>query len=200
MRPSGYCKTPTSTSSPTISVSTIALPATSASRAASSAAGKSCQSATLETPIEEPPRAGFTNTGRPKRCLSSSASSSPAPTTASGVTGSCSETSSFFVYSLSMLAAEDNTPVPTYGISANSSMPWMVPSSPNGPCSTGKTTSNSACTLPVVRLCSTRRCGFSDNASSSRSVTSGNWPATIFKPCSPTVNTPSLVIPTGITS
>ena len=43
--------------------------------------------------------------------------------------------------SLSMPAAEPSTPAPTYGMSASSSRPWMVPSSPNVPCSTGKITS-----------------------------------------------------------
>ena len=40
-----------------------------------------------------------------------------------------------------MQSAEAATPAPTYGTSASSSRPWTVPSSPNGPCSTGKTTS-----------------------------------------------------------
>ena len=46
--------------------------------------------------------------------------------------------------SLSMQSADASTPAPTYGTPASSSSPCTVPSSPNGPCSTGKTTSTSA--------------------------------------------------------
>ena len=40
-----------------------------------------------------------------------------------------------------MQSAEAATPAPTYGTPASSSRPWTVPSSPKGPCSTGRTTS-----------------------------------------------------------
>ena len=40
-----------------------------------------------------------------------------------------------------MQAADASTPAPTYGTSRHSSSPCTVPSSPNGPCRTGKTTS-----------------------------------------------------------
>ena len=40
-----------------------------------------------------------------------------------------------------MHSAELSTPAPTYGTSRHSSSPWTVPSSPNGPCSAGNTTS-----------------------------------------------------------
>jgi hypothetical protein len=43
-----------------------------------------------------------------------------------------------------MPAAEPSTPEPTYAIPASSNSPWMVPSSPNVPCSTGNTTSRFA--------------------------------------------------------
>src|SRR2546430_9220178 len=43
--------------------------------------------------------------------------------------------------SLSIASAEPSTPAPTYGTPASSSRPWTVPSSPNGPCRTGKTRS-----------------------------------------------------------
>src|SRR4051794_13485565 len=46
--------------------------------------------------------------------------------------------------SLSIHSAEARTPAPTYGTPASSRSPWTVPSSPNGPCRTGKTTSTSA--------------------------------------------------------
>ena len=42
-----------------------------------------------------------------------------------------------------MHSADAVTPAPTYGTSASSRSPWTVPSSPNGPCSTGNTTSTS---------------------------------------------------------
>ncbi len=44
---------------------------------------------------------------------------------------------------LSMPAALASTPDPTYRTSASSSRPCSVPSSPNGPCSSGNTTSTS---------------------------------------------------------
>ncbi len=43
--------------------------------------------------------------------------------------------------SLSIASAEPSTPEPTYGTPASSSSPCTVPSSPKGPCRTGKTTS-----------------------------------------------------------
>src|SRR6476619_1482026 len=42
-----------------------------------------------------------------------------------------------------MLTAEARTPAPTYRTPAISNIPWIVPSSPRGPCSSGKTTSTS---------------------------------------------------------
>ena len=45
---------------------------------------------------------------------------------------------------LSMAKALARTPDPTYGTPASSSSPWMVPSSPYGPCRRGKTTSTDA--------------------------------------------------------
>ena len=41
-----------------------------------------------------------------------------------------------------MPAADPSTPDPTYAMSASSNSPWIVPSSPKVPCSTGKTTSS----------------------------------------------------------
>ena len=46
--------------------------------------------------------------------------------------------------SLSMHRADAVTPAPTYGTFASSSSPCTVPSSPNGPWRTGKTTSTPA--------------------------------------------------------
>ncbi len=45
-----------------------------------------------------------------------------------------------------MLTALASTPAPTYGTPAVSSRPWIVPSSPNGPCRMGRTTSTPAST------------------------------------------------------
>ncbi len=46
-----------------------------------------------------------------------------------------------------MPTAEASTPAPTYRVSDSSRRPWMVPSSPNGPWSSGNTTS----TVPSSR-------------------------------------------------
>ena len=95
-------------------------------------------------PNDEPARDGLTKTGRPSRCLSVSLSVIPLRSTAYAPTGMPSAAQSFLVNSLSIAAAEAKTFAPTYGMPAISSMPWMVPSSPYAPCSTGKTTSTSA--------------------------------------------------------
>ena len=50
-----------------------------------------------------------------------------------------------FITSLSMPTAEPRTPAPTKGMSAILSRPWTVPSSPNVPWRTGKTTSTGFC-------------------------------------------------------
>ncbi len=42
---------------------------------------------------------------------------------------------------LSIPTAEAITPAPTYGTLPSSNRPWMVPSSPCGPCRTGNATS-----------------------------------------------------------
>lgn len=116
----------------------------SMARAVAIAASRSAQSVTLVMPVDEPARDGFTKTGRPSRSLSASESETPARSTAYGPTGMPSAAASFLVNSLSMAAAEAKTFAPTYGIPAISSIPWMVPSSPYAPCSTGKTTSTPA--------------------------------------------------------
>ena len=56
-----------------------------------------------------------------------------------------------FMIALSMPTADASTPAPTYGTLASSSSPWIVPSSPYGPCSTGKITSRFR---PVTTACS----------------------------------------------
>ena len=116
----------------------------SCARASSSAAGNSSQESTLEMPIDDPPRAGLTNTGNPRRPRSESASSSPSASTACSPTGMPPATARFLVRSLSMPAADASTPGPTNGMRDSSSRPWMVPSSPLGPWSTGNTTSTTS--------------------------------------------------------
>ncbi len=58
----------------------------------------------------------------------------------------------FLNRSLSIASADAATPAPTYGTPASSSSPCTVPSSPNGPCSIGTTTSTlpSAASVPRV--------------------------------------------------
>ena len=120
------------------------------SSASDTASGSASQLATLDTPIEDPPLAGFTNTGRPK-CERSASVSSRAPSRiTSRVTGMPTAATSFFVYSLSIPHADASTPGPTYGTPAISSMPWTVPSSPYLPCSTGKTASMVVMVSPEV--------------------------------------------------
>ena len=104
-------------------------------------------------PIDDPPLAGLTNTGQPSSAISSSTrlrSASPAdgPQSLSRTTtyrpmGSPRAANSSFMYSLSMPAALASTPAPAYLIPAISSSPWIVPSSPKVPCSSGSTTSTS---------------------------------------------------------
>ncbi len=65
-----------------------------------------------------------------------------------GVTGMPSARSARFIATLFMPTAEARMPHPTYGTFSDSSSPCTTPSSPYGPCSTGKTTSSSACTAP----------------------------------------------------
>ena len=55
--------------------------------------------------------------------------------------------------SLSIVVAAASTPAPTYATPSVSSSPWIVPSSPYGPCSTGKTTSTS----PIEALAESAR-------------------------------------------
>ena len=64
-RPSGNSSTPHSTSRPTSIASTSTLG--SIARAVAIAASRSAQSVTLVMPVDEPARAGLTNTGSPSR-------------------------------------------------------------------------------------------------------------------------------------
>ena len=138
--------TPHSISRPNTAASTTTLG--SCSRAASMAASSAAGSDTLVMPMLDPARAGLTNTGQDRPCTASiaaalSRSHSLSVITVYGPTGSPAEPSSTFITCLSIITADAVTPDPTYLTSARSSRPWMVPSSPNGPCSSGKTTSTS---------------------------------------------------------
>ena len=108
---------------------------------------------------------------------------------------------------LSIITADAVTPDPTYLTSARSSRPWIVPSSPNGPCSSGKTTSTSpsvrggapaSCTARVrsVALVGTMTLAAAPSIS-------GTWPGA-SRSASGSSGTrtqwPSLAMPTGTTS
>ena len=98
-------------------------------------------------PTDEPRFAGFTNTGyfsEPSISLRAFFGCSRhmlRKTVTCFTIGKPASRKRRFIMSLSMPADEPSTPAPTYGMSASSSRPWMVPSSPNVPCSTGKMTS-----------------------------------------------------------
>ena len=104
-----------------------------------------------------------------------------------GPTGSPADASTTFITCLSIITADAVTPDPTYRTSARSSRPWIVPSSPNGPCSSGKTTSTS----PRVRggwpaSCTTRvrSVALVGTMTLAASVsTSGTWPAARRSAC-----------------
>src|SRR5579871_2681331 len=110
-------------------------------RASSIAASSPSAESTREVPIDDPPLAGLTNTGQPRSATSSSPRLSR--TTTYGPIGSPRAANRSFMYSLSMPAALASTPAPAYRIPAISSSPWIVPSSPKAPCSSGSTTSTS---------------------------------------------------------
>src|SRR4051812_41804340 len=156
-------------------------------------------------PKLDPARLGLTNTGSPSRPRSAPDSDWPARSTVYGPTGMPSSSASFLVNSLSMPAAEANTPAPTYGTPAISSSPWTVPSSPYAPCRTGNTTSTSDRTA-TPRDASTSRPvgpGVSTISAPDTAVISGSRPPRMdSERTSPSVSTqrPSRVIPTGTTS
>ncbi len=107
-----------------------------------------------------------------------------------------------------MHAAEASTPQPTYGTSIISNRPWMVPSSPNGPCSTGSTASTWPSEVSVPSDSRAKKPSWPSATSSTTSLapsvffTTGS-PSSIFQPrgSSPsTIHWPSFVMPTGIGS
>src|SRR5881296_2538238 len=101
-------------------------------------------------PTLEPRFDGFTKHGKPvtsrtRRATGSGRSrhSRRSTTVYSTIGSPCAENTAFIV-ALSMPTAEASTPAPTYGTSASSSSPWIVPSSPYGPWSMTTTTSRPA--------------------------------------------------------
>ena len=117
------------------------------SRAVSIAGTSSAGVLTLEMPTLEPRLAGFTNTGKPSAAMPARTPSrlrvhSARTNARAWTTGNPAAANNTFITALSMPAADASTPGPTYGTFASSSSPCTVPSSPYGPCSTGKTTSN----------------------------------------------------------
>ncbi len=129
--------TPTSTSIPCTNRSTSTF-----SSCSNANRTPSCSSETLcafVMPTLLPRRAGLTKTGNPNGLRGSS----PSLSVMFSVTGMSWSRMTDLKTSLSMQSAEASTPAPTYGTPASSSSPCTVPSSPNGPCRTGNTTSTS---------------------------------------------------------
>ena len=94
-----------------------------------------------------------------------------------------------------MATAEASTPQPTYGTPASSSKPCTVPSSPSGPCSTGKTTSRSSSdsvrgTMPTAGSAATSAAG----------IASDDEPASSNCDASPNSQRPCLSMPIGTIS
>ena len=82
-----------------------------------------------------------------------------------------------------MVSADPATPEPTYGSPTISSMPCSFPSSPNGPCSIGSTTSIGPASSPAVAGTPARPAGTSarpsdvPGSSASRPGSSAGVPA-----------------------
>ena len=104
-------------------------------------------------PTLDPRFAGLTNTGYPScpvtRAITVAGADihSSRSTTRYFACGNPRAANTSLATALSMPTAEASTPAPTYGMLASSSSPCTVPSSPYGPCSTGKTTSSAR---PVI--------------------------------------------------
>ena len=76
-----------------------------------------------------------------------------------------------------MHAADASTPEPTYGTSRHSSSPCTVPSSPNGPCRTGNTTS--APSSPPPGVSATGAPSHDQRPSRATSTATTSWPAAL---------------------
>ena len=138
--PSSPSSTPHSTSRPRTHSSISTLRSwRSASR---NAASNSSIVSALPTPTDEPSRAGLTNSGRPSSAVSASNDGrSAAVTVRNRATGRPASRSKRLAVSLSMATADPRMLEPTNGTPASSASPCTEPSSPKGPCSTGKITS-----------------------------------------------------------
>jgi hypothetical protein len=159
----------------------------------------------------EPARAGLTNSGQPWIAMLSamprrSASHSRRRTVDHGATRrpACSRTA--FATCLSMARALASTPSPTYGSPAISSMPWMVPSSPNGPCRIGKTMSTATVVTEPSGCSTVSARGSAALGNRTRVPLSGTtgrcWPSRAHADGSSgwSVKSPSFVMPTGTMS
>jgi hypothetical protein len=107
--------------------------ASAASRAGSSAAG----SVTRLTPWLEPAATGFTTTG----CVQRSCVTVARVTRCPGAVEMPTALATSLVAHLSIASAPGRIPEPTYAIPASSQSAASAPSSPRGPCTTGKATS-----------------------------------------------------------
>ena len=107
-----------------------------------------------------------------------------------------------------MQAAEASTPQPTYGTFIISNRPWMVPSSPYGPCNTGNTASTWPREVSVPSASRAKKPSWPRATSSTTSLAVSvfltiGMPSLMFQPrgSSPsTIHWPVLVMPTGIAS
>ena len=141
--PSSLSSTPHSISRPRTNSSTRIL--RSCRNASATACANSSRVPALLMPTDEPSRAGFTNTGRPSsETIASKVGASPRLKLIKRGIGRPRSRIRRLAMSLSIAAADPNTPDPTYATPAISAKPCTVPSSPNGPCRTGKTTSTAS--------------------------------------------------------
>ena len=161
--------------------------------------------------MDDPARAGLTNTGRPSSATRFSASARSAAhivsvTSSHGQVGIPACAMSDFVKCLSMLAADENTPEPTKAVLLSSNSPCRVPSSPKRPCISGKNTSTepSSVKLPSASRCSRGAPSAETGGITSvpLSVTSGiaSGSKRMLAQSSTTRHTPVFVMPIGRTS
>ncbi len=119
------------------------------SAASSIAVRSSVACLAFEMPTLDPRLAGLTNTGKPRlvddRVEHGALVALPVALEHDLVVAHAADpraANTSFIAALSMPTADASTPAPTYGTLASSSSPCTVPSSPYGPCRTGKTTSS----------------------------------------------------------
>ena len=100
-----------------------------------------------------------------------------------GQTGRPSAAKSFFITALSIPTADPSTPAPTYGTLASSRSPCTVPSSPYGPCRTGKTTSMRARSTAAVGSTVSSACDPVASTTSAADSAVGAWAPRTHWPC-----------------